>query len=162
MVKTSADDNHTHSSSLINTRAPQSEKKLAILIGDTSMGLQGKKYRSLLNGENRATPNPPFVSISKSGWDKVDENKNSRIIEVFPGPFRNIVKVSDTARIKANRSEWVRPRCPNTSPYLIPNLNPITSRSGTIEQTTPAKSKGGETFSRGRNGESASGIAGWL
>ena len=65
MVNTNADGSHTHLSSLSITRTPQLDKKLITPIGDTSMGLQGKKYLSLLNGASSATPSPPFVSISR-------------------------------------------------------------------------------------------------
>jgi hypothetical protein len=35
------------------------------LIGETWIGVQGKKYRSDENGEKKATPRPPFVSASR-------------------------------------------------------------------------------------------------
>src|SRR5687768_564281 len=73
-----ADGSHTHLSSLKITRTPHSEKKLPMPIGDTSIGLHGKKYLSLLNGANRATPNPPFVSMSSSGCESVDKNKKMK------------------------------------------------------------------------------------
>src|SRR5207244_6989077 len=133
--------NHFHLTSLTITRAPQSGKKLPMVSGDTSMGLQGKKYLSSMNGANRATPNPPFVSISSSGCDKVDKNKNRRITQVLPALFRNRVNISNAARITANSNEWVKPRCTSISPYLIPKLNPTTSKSLTIEHTSPATSK---------------------
>ena len=72
MVNTNADGSHTHLSSLSITRTPQLDKKFTTPIGDTSMGLQGKKYLSLLNGASSATPSPPFVSISRIECESVD------------------------------------------------------------------------------------------
>jgi hypothetical protein len=57
--------NHTHSISLIITRLPHSPKKAEIPNGDTLIGVYGKKYRVLSNGDNKAIPNPPEVKASK-------------------------------------------------------------------------------------------------
>ena len=84
MINTIAEGAHIHFSSLSITRFPHSEKKLPTLIGETSTGLQGKKYLSLLNGASRATPSPPFVSISSKGWESVDKNKNRKITQLLP------------------------------------------------------------------------------
>lgn len=40
-------------------------------MGETSMGLQGKKYLELSNGEKKATPIPPSVMPSSSPCDTV-------------------------------------------------------------------------------------------
>jgi hypothetical protein len=53
-------------------------------MGDTSIGLHGKKYRSLLNGANKATPRPPFVSISSNVCESVDKNKKRKMIQKLP------------------------------------------------------------------------------
>src|SRR5205823_12240846 len=139
------DGSHTHLNSLSITRIPHFEKKLATPIGDTSIGLHGKKYLSLLNGANSATPRPPFVSISSKECESVDINRKRKITQLPPGLLRNRVKVSSALSAAAKTMECVKPRCPSISPYLIPNLKPITSKSGIIEQTAPAKINVGDT-----------------
>jgi len=62
----------------------------------------------------------------------------------------------------ANKIEWVNPRWPNMERYSIPKSNVMTSRSGTMEQSAPAKINGGVAISAGRKTESASGTAGWV
>ena len=37
-------------------------------IGDTGIGVQGKKKRSLVNGDNKAIPRPPSVNASNMPW----------------------------------------------------------------------------------------------
>jgi hypothetical protein len=142
------------------TRVPHLEKKLATPIGDTSIGLQGKKCLSVLKGANRATPRPPFVSISSSECDSVDTNKKRNITQLPPGLWRNRVNVSSALSAAAKTIECVKPRCPNISLYLIPNLKPITSRSGMTEQAAPARTIVGESADAGRHTENASGTAG--
>jgi hypothetical protein len=44
--------------------------------------------------------------------------------------------------------------------YLIPNLKPITSKSGMIEHAAPAKSKAGGTDALGKQAKSATDTAG--
>lgn len=56
---------HTHNNSLIITLKPQLEKKGLIPIGATSIGVHGKKYLVLSNGDNKAIPNPPLVNASR-------------------------------------------------------------------------------------------------
>ena len=53
---------------------PLLEKNRLTLIGETSIGRHGKKYLALLNGANRATPRPPFVSISSKGCEGVSSD----------------------------------------------------------------------------------------
>src|SRR4030095_13044733 len=63
-----------HKISLAMTANPRSLKN-PMPIGDTSIGRQGKKNLSLLNGANSATPKPPFVSISSKGCVAVTSAK---------------------------------------------------------------------------------------
>ncbi len=57
-----------HTSSFLKTDHPRELKKDMILIGETWMGVQGKKYRFDENGEKKATPRPPFVRASRRPW----------------------------------------------------------------------------------------------
>ena len=44
-------------------------------MGETRIGLHGRKYRVLSNGEQNATPSPPFVIASSKPWLAADRNK---------------------------------------------------------------------------------------
>ena len=59
---------HTHKNSLFKTNQPRLLKNAPMLMGDTAIGVQGKKYRSLLKGENKAIPRPPLVKASRTPW----------------------------------------------------------------------------------------------
>ena len=48
------------------TARPHLLKKAPIPIGETSIGVQGKKCLELSKGLSKAIPNPPFVSASRS------------------------------------------------------------------------------------------------
>jgi hypothetical protein len=54
--------------SLFSTDHPRELKKDFMLIGETRIGVQGKKYRSDEKGDKKATPRPPFVSASRTPW----------------------------------------------------------------------------------------------
>ena len=54
--------------SLLSTDHPRELKKGFILIGETWIGVQGKKYRFDEKGEKKATPRPPFVRASRRPW----------------------------------------------------------------------------------------------
>ena len=54
-----------HNNSLFTASSPNRVKKCLIPIGETRMGVHGKKYRVLSKGDNRAIPNPPFVNASE-------------------------------------------------------------------------------------------------
>ncbi len=54
-----------HKSSLLITMKPHLLKKAKILIGETMIGLQGKKYLVLSKGEKNAIPKPPLVKASR-------------------------------------------------------------------------------------------------
>src|SRR5919197_2044215 len=56
--------------------------------------------------------------------------------------------------------ECESPRCPKRCPRGTPNLNPTTSRSGTVEQTMLSNTMLGEITSGGSTVASASGTAG--
>jgi len=43
-------------------------KKDLTLMGETWIGVQGRKYRLEENGEKKATPRPPFVRASRMPW----------------------------------------------------------------------------------------------
>jgi len=53
------------------------EKKASIPIGETIIGLHGKKYLPLSNGDNRAIPKPPFVNASRIPW--LADNKKKKM-----------------------------------------------------------------------------------
>jgi len=74
-ITTAAAGSHTHRSSLRMICAPLLEKNRRTLTGETSIGRHGKKYLTLLNGANRATPRPSLVSISSKGCERVEANK---------------------------------------------------------------------------------------
>lgn len=54
------------SASLVITAKPLSEKNLEAPIGETVIGLQGRKYLVSSHGEKKATPKPPLVIASNS------------------------------------------------------------------------------------------------
>jgi len=56
---------HTHQSSLLITAKPHLLKKGITPIGETTIGLQGKKYLVLSKGDKRAIPKPPFLKASR-------------------------------------------------------------------------------------------------
>ena len=64
-----------HKSSLIKTIIPLRPINAWILNGDTSMGVQGKKYLLLLKGDNIAIPWPPLVKASSRPWLAVSKKK---------------------------------------------------------------------------------------
>jgi hypothetical protein len=66
---------HIHISSLNRTVNPLGLRNLSILSGETSIGVHGKKYRSLVKGDSRAIPLPPFVRASNIPWLAVRTKK---------------------------------------------------------------------------------------
>jgi hypothetical protein len=60
--------NQTHNSSLINTVNPRWLNNALILNGETSIGVQGKKYLLLEMGDSKAIPLPPLVKASNRPW----------------------------------------------------------------------------------------------
>jgi hypothetical protein len=74
-----ADGSHTHFASLTKVSRPREEAKAPSPMGETLIGRKGKKYRLLLKGANKPTPNPPSVDASSIGWDNVDKNKNEKM-----------------------------------------------------------------------------------
>jgi hypothetical protein len=55
-------------SSFLKTDQPLTVKKDLILIGETWIGVHGKKYRFEEKGDKKATPRPPFVRASRNPW----------------------------------------------------------------------------------------------
>jgi hypothetical protein len=54
--------------SLFRTTHPLELKKDFTLMGETWIGVQGRKYRLEEKGEKNATPRPPFVIASRRPW----------------------------------------------------------------------------------------------
>ena len=54
---------------------PHSLKNAAIPMGDTLIGVYGKKYLVLSKGDKSAMPNPPDVNASKIPWVEVKTKK---------------------------------------------------------------------------------------
>ena len=133
------DGTHTHRNSFLRIEIPLTVKNRRIDIGDTRIGVHGRKYLVVSKGEKKATPSPPLVMESRSPWLAVARNKyihNNHL--VIPGTvFLNPISRTTAASSAANTMEWVNPRCPQKSPYWIPKRNPMTSRSGTAEQIAP-------------------------
>ena len=67
IMKIIAEGSQTQNNSLLKTSHPLRVKNPDTLIGETSIGLNEKKYRSLIKGENNATPSPPSVQASNNG-----------------------------------------------------------------------------------------------
>jgi hypothetical protein len=57
-----------HISSFLNTDQPLEVKKDLILIGETWIGVHGRKYRFEEKGDKKATPRPPLVRASRKPW----------------------------------------------------------------------------------------------
>ncbi|MDI6889746.1 MAG: hypothetical protein QMC83_02235 [Thermodesulfovibrionales bacterium] len=54
-----------HKNSLLITIKPHLLKKPLIPIGETIIGVQGKKYLLLSKGKSKGIPRPPFVKASR-------------------------------------------------------------------------------------------------
>ena len=65
MTTINNEGSHIHKSSLFITMKPHLLKKAKILMGETMIGLQGKKYLVSSKGDNRAIPKPPLVKASR-------------------------------------------------------------------------------------------------
>jgi len=66
---------HTHINSLFKTDHPHLLKNALIPMGETAIGVKGKKYLSLLRGDNNAIPSPPLVKASRIPWLAVKREK---------------------------------------------------------------------------------------
>src|SRR5579859_722487 len=133
---------HTQSISLQITANPRGEKNAAP-IGDTTIGLHGKKYRVALKGEKNAMPSPPFVIASSTPWEAVIKKKRMLwpifdVSEIFSVRLPSNQFPTTIPATAADKIECVIPRCPHKSPYRTPNPNPITSTSGNAEHTSAA------------------------
>ena len=67
--------NHTDMISLVKARRPYSVRNGSRPIGETWMGLYGKKYLAASKGESRAMPNPPLVQASSKPCEAVMKKK---------------------------------------------------------------------------------------
>ena len=56
----------THKSSLLITIKPHLLKKGPMPIGETTIGVHGKKYLVFSKGDNKAIPKPPLVKASRT------------------------------------------------------------------------------------------------
>ena len=152
---------HIHLNSESNTTTPRPLKKLFKANGDTLIGRQGKKYLVLSSGQNQATPRPPLVMASKKIWLTTaplkTKNATQRLARSHGAKIKPI-----TPSERANAKLCDAPRCPKTSPYAIPSLKPITSKSGKIAQNTAATSKRSEIILAPKARPAASTGAGWL
>lgn len=59
-------------------------------IGETLIGRHGKKNLSFVNGAKIAAPEPPFVSISRSGCETVASEKNAMSFGKEISVFKNL------------------------------------------------------------------------
>jgi hypothetical protein len=59
---------HIHKSSFFITVYPHWLKNALIPMGETVIGVHGKKYRLLLKGDSKAIPRPPLVNASRMPW----------------------------------------------------------------------------------------------
>jgi hypothetical protein len=75
VVTTKADGIQIQTISLMITAQALLLEKNRSPIGETSIGVQGKKYRVLLNGARNATPKPPLVKASRTPCDAVATKK---------------------------------------------------------------------------------------
>jgi len=97
---------------------PSSLKNLPMPIGDTAIGRKLKKYLLVSKGEKNATPNPPLVIASRTPCDAVHRKRYNHIPAIVTfGLLRYHATASTALNRTANSKEWVRPRCPHTSPY---------------------------------------------
>src|SRR5690349_15152333 len=108
--------------SLKITAQPRSLKNLKP-IGETSIGRHGKANRSALKGAKSATPEPPFVSISRSGCENVASEKKQTSAAKEKGVFKNrrAIKAMSAPKRIAKRMECVKPRWLNIPPRAAPN-----------------------------------------
>ena len=110
--------NPTQKASFTRMCNPEPLKNAATLKGETAMGLHGAKYRVSSNGIRNPTPSPPLVKASKIPWDIVAKNTNAasnRQVWVKRLMFLKATKGTVIPMARANRMEWLKPRCPNES-----------------------------------------------
>lgn len=117
---------------------PLAVKKDATLTGETCIGRKGKNILSLLNGQNSATPRPPFVIASRNACEAQATKQTRNIAKGFDLSCLEKGMVM-AAKQAANTSEWVNPLCPHGDSYGMPNLKAITSTSGNIEKKAASK-----------------------
>ena len=101
--------------SLLRISKPRPLIKALRLNGDTSIGVTGKKYRSVIKGERRAMPNPPLVKASRIPWREIIKEKNKAknnpsLHFLFPVTINRAP--TKKPRIQAKNNEWKNPLCP--------------------------------------------------
>ena len=101
--------NHTQRISDKMTVIPLGEKKRESPRGDTSIGCNGAKYRSLTKGHKKAIPRPPLVNASSMPCDATATNKNQN---ARFGVDNNCLAIAApmAATMNANNKEWLNPR----------------------------------------------------
>lgn len=62
--------NQMSQNSEMSTLSPLAERKRDTPIGETSIGVSGRKYRSALKGQKNAIPRPPSVIASSTPWEQ--------------------------------------------------------------------------------------------
>ena len=90
------------------TLAPQSLTSALSPIGETMIGLQGKKYRVVSNGENKAMPRPPLVKVSSIPWlDPTVKKYKTYSHHLFENSFQSLKNVTTTKKLntKAKKIE---------------------------------------------------------
>ena len=91
---------------------PQSLKNSPTPIGDTGIGLQGRKNRRNQKGEKKATPRPPSVIASRMPWEAVTNEKKAQSFQDRSGKK---ARAAPPAR-SAKTIECEKPRWPRASP----------------------------------------------
>ncbi len=128
VIASNNDGSPTQQNSAPTTRRPRSLKK-RVPMGETWIGRNGKKNRSVDHGQNRATPFPPLVNASNKVCEVVEIQVATNT--VHRGVRRRLASAMETnAQTNAATSECDAPRCPQGEPYGTRNTKPITSRSG--------------------------------
>jgi hypothetical protein len=96
------------------TCKPCSLKNLAPM-GDTWIGRKGKKYRSALAGQKRATPFPPLVKASRRVCEVVLIQTSVKTIAGLDRSFLEN-KTEIVAQARAATKECEAPRWPHADP----------------------------------------------
>jgi hypothetical protein len=94
---------------------PHSLKNGRIPMGETRMGVHGKKYLVSSKGDNIAIPKPPLVNASRIPWVAVIRKKytvsSSQFFEKIFSLLKKILTTKPPNR-KAKNREWKKPLCP--------------------------------------------------
>jgi hypothetical protein len=106
---------HIQISSFRITLIPHALKKDLTSMGETLIGLHGKKYLLLSKGESNAMPRPPLVRASRMPWvaviiKKYPHSRNQPFVRGCSSLKKTVVTKMPTIRAKSN--EWKNPLCP--------------------------------------------------